>query len=117
MSPELRDPQREAEVEAIVERALTRIMLAREEKEGKMLELAMQRAFPDGDLESHRNYHQAKIDAAEAEKEFYQTLKLRLAEAGVLGILRIVMWLLVVGFSAIFAAKLGFLPAFLGTLK
>ena len=97
-------------IEAIVERALAKQMVIHEEREREM----WARAFPEGDPESHRNYHQAKIDAAEAEKEFYQSLKMKLAEAGALGALKLVLWLMMMGIGAVLAGKLGFLPTFLG---
>lgn len=45
---------------------------------------AMERAFPDG-AESHRNAHQALIDAANEEKEFYRMLKHEAAKKGLAG--------------------------------
>lgn len=39
--------------------------------------------FPGGDLSGHCNYHQAKIDAAREEKEFWKLAKLKLVERGV----------------------------------
>lgn len=77
----------------------------------------MSRAFPDGDPESHRDYHQAQIDAAVAEKEFYQSLKMKLAEAGALGALKLVLWLLMMGLGAAIAGKFGVLPLFFGGAK
>lgn len=103
-------------IEAFVERIATKVINKHAENERAMLDELIKKAFPNGDPESHRDYHQAKIDAAEAEKEFYQTLKIKLAEAGALGVLKLILWLLAVGFSATIAAKFGMLPAFLASL-
>lgn len=100
-------------IEAVVERILIQQIAAHEERERSL----WNKAFPYGDLEAHRNYHQAKIDAAEAEKEFYQTLKMKLAEAGALGALKLVLWLLMMGAGAVIAGKFGVLPTFLGVPK
>ena len=100
-------------IEAIVERALEKQLSQHEIREREMWE----RAFPRGNLEAHREYHQAKIDASKAEQEFYQSLKMKLAEAGALGALKLVLWLMMVGIGAVLAGKLGFLPTFLGLPK
>ena len=100
-------------IEAVVERILIQQIAAHEERERTL----WNQAFPHGDPESHREYHQAKIDAAEAEKEFYQTLKMKLAEAGALGALKLVLWLLMMGLGAVIAGKFGVLPLFLGGPK
>ena len=100
-------------IESVVERILIQQITAHEERERDL----WNRAFPHGDPESHRAYHQSKIDAAEAEKEFYQTLKMKLAEAGALGALKLVLWLLMMGLGAVVAGKFGVLPLFLGGSK
>ena len=71
-------------IEAVVERLMAKLIAQHEVNERAMWDEWMTRAFPEGDPESHRTYHQSKIDAATAEKEFYQTLKIKLAEAGAL---------------------------------
>lgn len=103
-------------IEAVVERLMAKLIAQHEVNERAMWEDWVSRAFPEGDPDAHRLYHQSKIDAATAEKEFYQTLKIKLAEAGALGLLRMIIWLLAAGFGAIVAAKFGLLPAFLSTL-
>ena len=103
-------------IEAVVERLMARLMAQHEVNERAMWDEWMTRAFPEGDLGSHRTYHQAKITAAKAEQEFYQTLKVKLAEAGALGLLRMIIWLLMMGLGATLAAKLGLLPAFLSAI-
>ena len=104
-------------IEAVVERLMAKLIAQHEVNERAMWYEWMTRAFPEGDPESHRTYHQSKIDAAEAEKEFYQTLKMNLAEAGALGALKLVLWLLMMGLGAVIAGKLGVLSTFLGVLK
>ena len=103
-------------IEAVVERLMAKLIAQHEVNERAMWEDWVSRAFPEGDPDAHRLYHQSKIDAATAEKEFYQTLKIKLAEAGALGLLRMIIWLLAAGFGAIVAAKFGLLPAFLSAL-
>ena len=103
-------------IEAVVERLMVKLIAQHEVNERAMWDEWMTRAFPEGDPESHRSYHQSKIDAATAEKEFYQTLKVKLAEAGVLGLLRMIIWLLMMGLGATLAAKFGMLPAFLSAI-
>lgn len=103
-------------VEAVVERLMAKLIAQHEVNERAMWDEWMTRAFPEGDPESHRTYHQAKITAAKAEQEFYQTLKIKLAEAGALGLLRMIIWLLMMGLGATLAAKFGLLPAFLSAI-
>ena len=103
-------------IEAVVERLMAKLIAQHEVNEWVMWDEWMTRSFPEGDPESHRSYHQSKIDAATAEKEFYQTLKVKLAEAGVLGLLRMIIWLLMMGLGATLAAKFGLLPAFLSAI-
>ena len=104
-------------IEAVVERLMAKLIAQHEVNERAMWDEWMTRAFPEGDPESHRTYHQTKIDAATAEKEFYQSLKMKLAEAGALGALKLVLWLLMMGFGAVIAGKLGVLSTFLGVPK
>lgn len=66
---------------------------------------SLKTAFPNGpegeaDLIGHRRYHEAKIAAAEAEKAFWQELKLDLAKKGAWGILLIIVGLIVAGLMA-----------------
>ena len=104
-------------IEAVVERLMAKLIAQHEVNERAMWDEWMTRAFPEGDPESHKHYHQTKITAAKAEQEFYQTLKVKLAEAGALGLLRMIIWLLMVGLGAVIAGKLGVLSTFLGVPK
>lgn len=66
-------------------------------------------AFPrtdhgEVDFTGHREAHEAMIAAAEAQKEFWQELKLDLAKKGVWGLLIITCGLIITGL----AAKFGF---------
>lgn len=95
-------------IEAIVERLMVKIITAHEVREQEM----WSQAFPAGDPEAHRDYHQTKIDAAKAEQEFWSAIKLRVAETGIIGTLRVLIYLVLIGFGAQLAAKLGMLPSF-----
>lgn len=56
-------------------------------------------AFPDGP-EKHRDYHQAKINSAREEAEFWKAAKMEMAKAGVstlVGVIKIVLGLAFVG--------------------
>lgn len=75
--------------------------LSIEEKLDTALELLDQilYAFPDGTV-SHRQSHQAWIEAKQAEVKFWQELKLDIAKKGTWGLLIIVFGLLFAGLSA-----------------
>ena len=81
---------------------------------GERMEELMERlellsaAFPEDkhgrtDVDGHRRYHEAKIQAAEAEAAFWRDLKLDLAKKGAWAILLVLAGLLVAGV----ATKLG----------
>lgn len=60
---------------------------------------AVEAAFPDGP-ERHRDYHQAKINSAKEEAEFWKTAKIELTKAGVstlVGVLKTILVLALVG--------------------
>lgn len=60
---------------------------------------AVEGAFPDGP-EKHREYHQAKINAAKEEAEFWKTAKLELTKVGVsslVGVIKTIAILAIVG--------------------
>lgn len=64
-------------------------------------------AFPrneqgETDFEGHRRYHEAMIQAAEAQTRFWNELKLDVAKKGVWGILIIVCGLVLTGLAAKF---------------
>lgn len=69
-------------------------------------------AFPDGTA-AHRLAHQAMIDAANAEKEFWNGLKADIAKKSIWGILQILTILVIAGI----AAKFGLGAAVGGVLK
>lgn len=48
----------------------------------------------------HRKYHEAMIEAAEAQTEFWRELRLDIAKKGIWGLLVIVCGLVIVGISA-----------------
>lgn len=57
---------------------------------------------PDGsvDYDGHRKYHEAMIEAAEAQTIFWRELKLEIAKKGVWGLLIVICGLILVGLSA-----------------
>lgn len=79
-----------------VEAAFTRALKDHEERERAnvhtLLDELKKDAFPGGEPTPHKAYHQSKIDAARAEKEFWQAAKLKLVEKGV-GALFHVIWI------------------------
>jgi len=54
------------------------------------------------DYEGHRKYHEALIESAKAQTEFWQALKLDIAKRGAWAILTILCGLVVLGISAKF---------------
>ena len=54
------------------------------------------------DLSGHRNAHEAMIDAAKAQREFWIDMKRDLAKKGMAGLLVIIMGLIVMGIQAKF---------------
>ena len=79
-----------------------------EERERKWIE-ALYDAFPGGDVDGHREYHQSKIDAAKAEKEFWQAAKSEGLKQGMAGFFAVVKWVCILGILSI-AYKFGFGP-------
>ena len=93
-----------------------RLMSEHEEKEFENQKIMLEEykaGFPNGEPLPHRHYHQRKIDAATAEKEFWEAAKLKLLEHGVSGLLK-VLWIIVglaiFGLSVKFGLKVPFIP-------
>ena len=107
-----RSPRNLAELEEIVDRKFRE----HEERETVMVEERIaalkEEAFPDG-AGKHRESHQAMIDAAEAQAEFYQWLKREIITKSIWGILRILAIFLVAGV----VAKFGLAPAYFSWLS
>ena len=64
----------------------------------------LMRAFPDG-VEKHRDYHESKIQAAKAEKEFWDTAKKAVITngiSGLFGLVKIILVLAALGLTAKF---------------
>lgn len=75
-------------------------------------------AFPDG-AENHRHYHESKIKAARAEEEFWRTAKEQIIKAGVngvIGIIRVVLLLALLGLTVKFTLPEAFSKMVLGSL-
>jgi hypothetical protein len=69
-------------------------------------------AFPNRDIEGHCNYHQSKIEAAKAEKEFWDTAKKSVITNGVNGafsLVKIILTLAALGLLAKYGIVLPFL--------
>lgn len=49
-------------------------------------------AFPGGEPLPHKDYHQSKIDAARAEKEFWEVAKIEVFKRGLGGVMH-VLWI------------------------
>lgn len=62
-------------------------------------------AFPvkedgESDIEGHRKYHEAMIEAAKAQTEFWRELKLDIAKKGIWGLLIVLVGLVMAGLAA-----------------
>ena len=60
-------------------------------------------AFPNNDPEGHRKFHEGQIEAARAQKAFWEDLKRDIAKKGLVGLIVIVTGLIITGA----AVKLG----------
>lgn len=79
--------------------------------------VAVENAFPDGP-EKHRDYHQAKINAAREEAEFWKAAKMELTKIGVsalVGVLKTLLVLTLIGI--LYKLGLGSLAAAMGLGK
>lgn len=56
-------------------------------------------AFPEGDVDGHRRYHEAKIRAALAEEKFWLDLKAEAAKRGVFFVFTVLFGLILLGLS------------------
>ena len=83
-------------------------LAAHEEREKKWISEILE-AFPDQDVEGHRNYHENEIKAAKAEEEFWRAAKSEVLKHGIAGIMAAVKWVLVLAVLG-FAYKFGFGP-------
>lgn len=68
----------------------------------KVCVASIKTAFPEGDIDGHRKYHEARIKAAVAEEAFWKDLKLDVAKKGAWGLLLIIIGLVMVGIGAKF---------------
>ena len=85
-------------IEMAVERAISKYEKRGEEIWEEKSKIIMN-AFPDG-IQNHRNAHQAMIDAAKAQENFWKELKLDLTKKGIWGILTVLVGLALVGLAA-----------------
>lgn len=87
------------EVEAAFDRKLRDHEDCEEERIRTLIARFSEEAFPDGP-EKHRDYHQAKINSAREEAEFWKAAKMEMAKAGVstlAGVIKIILGLAFVG--------------------
>lgn len=118
MTEEYSGPERRSFARTIseVEEAFDRKLRDHEDREKTRIQMLIKQletdAFPDGTA-AHRLAHQAMIDAANAEKEFWNGLKADIAKKSIWGILQILTILVIAGI----AAKFGLGAAVGGVLK
>jgi hypothetical protein len=88
-----------------LEIALEQVLTGHEQREQahltELVETLKLGAFPDG-VAAHRAAHQAMIDAAKQEAEFWRGLKVEIAKKSIWGILQILVILLGAGLAAKF---------------
>lgn len=77
-----------------------------QERFAKLVDAIVHEAFPDG-AAAHRIAHQAMIDAANSEADFWRGLKLEIAKKSIWGVLQILLILTIAGV----AAKFGLAPS------
>ena len=90
-----------SEVEAAFDRKLKDHELREQERFKLMLNAFSTEAFPDGSV-AHKAAHQAMIDAARQEAEFWRGLKVEIAKKSIWGILQILTVLVLAGVAAKF---------------
>lgn len=90
-----------SEVEAVIERKLHEHEQREIEHVRTLIKALELEAFPDGPS-AHRAAHQAMIDAARAQEEFWQGLKVDVAKKSIWGILQILTILVCAGIAAKF---------------
>lgn len=95
-----------ATLQLIFERQLREHEKREEEHIQRLFDRFGEEAFPDG-ATAHRAAHNAMIEAAKAEKEFWQGLKTEIAKKSLFGILRIIAVLAVAGLLAKFGLPAG----------
>lgn len=74
------------------------------------LKAEVMRAFPDGDVDGHREYHTRKIVAAKAEEEFWKAARAEALKNGMAGIFAVLKWVAILAILGL-AYKIGAGPA------
>lgn len=82
------------EVELTFERKLRDHEEREEERTKAIIAALVLSAFPDG-AEKHRDYHQAKINSAKEEAEFWKAAKMELTKVGVSAIAGVIKTIIV----------------------
>lgn len=96
-------------VEAVFERMIAK----HEAREDANWDARMTRAFPGGDFDAHRAYHQDLIDAAQEQKKFWLAAQTKLLEKGIDGLFAVLKIVLVLALAGL-AVKVGIAVPFLG---
>lgn len=100
-----------ADVEAAFDRKLQEHEIRERAAVQSVIDALKAEAFPDGPLK-HAEYHQAKINSAREEAEFWKTAKLELTKGGVSVVLWVVKTLLLLaGLGLLYKLGLGGLAA------
>ena len=90
-----------------------RLMAEHEDREREMKASILADAFPNGELLPHKAFHQSRIDAAKAEREFWEVAKVEVFKRGVGGVMH-VLWI-VAGLALLgLSVKLGVPIPFIG---
>lgn len=99
------DERREGRSIGEVEEAFERKLMEHEMREAEQMRALLSElkseAFPDGATQ-HRLAHQAMIDAAKAEAEFWKDLKTGMVKKSIWGVLQVLTILIIAGLGAKF---------------
>lgn len=112
IGPERRDHERTlSEVEDAFDRKLRAHEEREQERFNALIDEVIKESFPDG-TKKHFDYHQAKIDSAKSEAEFWQAARKKLAEEGVSVLISVIKAVaLLAFFSLLYKLGLGSIVA------
>ena len=92
-----------------------RFMAEHEDRAREMKSAILADAFPGGELLPHKAFHQSKIDAAKAEKEFWEAAKVEVFKRGLSGVMY-ALWMVVCLALLGLSVKLGAPIPFIGKI-
>lgn len=99
--PERRDHERTiGDVEEAFDRKLREHEAREQERFNALIDEVIRDSFPDG-TRKHFEYHQAKINSAKSEAEFWQAARKKLAEEGVSVLVSVVKAVAVLAFFSL----------------